>query len=381
MPSPSRGLGPPALSVWPPLPPATFLARRARALPWPLNDASCRLFHRARHGLFQGVTALGLPPGGAVLVPAYHHGSEVEALIQAGFEVRFYDLDEDMTPREESLDAQLDGAVALYLIHFIGFPQNCPRWREWADERGLLLFEDAAQSWLAEVGGRPAGSFGDLSIFCLYKSFGVPDGGALAGRALGGAAPATVGRPDAGVAQTALRVGAWCASRSGALAAATEPRTRRRHARAERASGGPGEMERDMELGDPAQGPLRLSRWLLERVVDPDAPRRRRANYLALLERLPEAVLPAFRSLPEGAAPWVFPVVAKDKELAMRRLRDRRIDALNFWRIHHPALDPARFPYVAELRATLLGLPVHQELRPRDLDRIANDAGECLGAN
>src|SRR5262249_21946437 len=171
---------PTRLDVWPPLSPQVYLHRPPARLPFPLAEPACRLFERARHGLWQGMRALGLGPDAEILVPAYHHGSEIEALVRAGLICRFYEGTETLEPDADELETLLDPRVrALYLIHYLGFPQDAPRWRAWCDERGLLLIEDAAQAWLASIDGRPVGSFGDLSIFCLYKTFGLPDGSAL----------------------------------------------------------------------------------------------------------------------------------------------------------------------------------------------------------
>src|SRR5205823_10573872 len=74
----------PRLTIWAPLPFRRLLASRPDPPPFPLADPRCRLVTRARHGLWLGVRALGLGPGDEVLVPAYHHGSEVEALVRAG---------------------------------------------------------------------------------------------------------------------------------------------------------------------------------------------------------------------------------------------------------------------------------------------------------
>ena len=54
------------LEAWPPLPPGAWLRRPAARLPYPLEEPSCTLYSRARHGLFLGLRALGLEP----LVPA-----------------------------------------------------------------------------------------------------------------------------------------------------------------------------------------------------------------------------------------------------------------------------------------------------------------------
>ena len=64
-----------------PLPP-TGLVRPAREpLPFPLSEPGCRVFSKGRHALHAGVAALGLVEGDEVLMPAYSHGSEVEALV------------------------------------------------------------------------------------------------------------------------------------------------------------------------------------------------------------------------------------------------------------------------------------------------------------
>jgi hypothetical protein len=91
------------LSVRPPLPPGTLARRPADVLPFPLSGARCFLYARARHALYTGVLALGLEAGDEVLLPAYHHGSEVEALLQAGLVPRWYAGGPDLQPDEAEL--------------------------------------------------------------------------------------------------------------------------------------------------------------------------------------------------------------------------------------------------------------------------------------
>ena len=168
------------LAVRPPVPPAVYSRRPAQDLPFPLDQRECVLFSRGRHALWHGVRALGLPPEAAVLVPAYHCGTEIEALVRAGVECRFYEGSASLEPDEDELAQLLDERVAaLYLIHYLGFPQDVLRWRRWCDDHDILLIEDAAQGWLGTIDGRPIGSLGDLSIFAFHKTVGVPDGAAL----------------------------------------------------------------------------------------------------------------------------------------------------------------------------------------------------------
>jgi hypothetical protein len=118
------------LTVWAPMSPAVYLRRPVRSLPFPLQESGVRLWSRARHGLFEGVRALGLGVGDSVLMPAYNCGSEVEALARAGVTCVFYDISEELRPQEHILESLLTPDVkALYVIHYIGFPQDVERWR------------------------------------------------------------------------------------------------------------------------------------------------------------------------------------------------------------------------------------------------------------
>ncbi len=344
------------LSVWPPLAPGVWATPPRETPPFPLGTPGCRLFSRGRDALWHGLQAAPIEPGDAVLAPAYHHGSEIEVLVRRGLECRFYGLTRRLEPDEDQLDALLGPRVrALQLIHYLGYPQDAARWRRWCDERGLLLIEDAAMAWLAELPEGPVGSHGDLAIYCLYKSFGLPDGAALASRA-----PAHGPRED-GPRQLSAVAGlhlAWLAQR---CAVAPLPHDAR---------AGDGHVpEEDFALTDADAPPGAATRRLLPRVADRAAAARRRANARVLLDALGEQVPPPFDVVGAGAAPFAFPVRTGDKAALLDRLRRRGIEALDFWSHPHPAL-PRRFADAAARRASTVALPVHQELRPGDLDRI-----------
>jgi DegT/DnrJ/EryC1/StrS aminotransferase family len=128
------------------------------------------------------VRAIGPRPGDEVLVTAYHHGSEVQALIDAGLTCRTTHLGQWRRMRRSSTRCLGRGCVRAISSITWGSPQNGARWRAWCDQRNLLLIEDAAESWLTTWQGTPIGSFGDVAISCIYKSFGLPDGGLLLSR-------------------------------------------------------------------------------------------------------------------------------------------------------------------------------------------------------
>ena len=74
------------------------------------------------------------------------------------------------------------GIAALYVIHYAGFAQDMEEARRLADELGVPLIEDCALALLSRQGDKPLGSYGDVSVFCLYKTLPVPNGGALLAR-------------------------------------------------------------------------------------------------------------------------------------------------------------------------------------------------------
>ncbi len=353
------------LDVAPPLSPTVHLRRPRGAPPWPLGDG-CLLFRRARQGLWHGLRTIGLRPEDAVLVPAYHHGSEVEALIRAGLRCRFYEATVDLEPSEPELEALLTDRVrALHLIHPLGVPRDAGRWRRWCDRHGLLLLEDAAQSWLSTIDGRPTGSIGDLSIFSLYKQVPVPDGGAVVPRI-----PAETAGSGAGLRGVAGRHLAWLRQRVS-LGRFDRALRRRSHTVT------PAE---DMALGDVNAGPAKASLYLLARLDHRLVAERRRESYRQLSAALGALVPPPFDRIPPGSSPMGLPILVADKERAQRRLEARGVGSLDFWALPHPSLAADRFPGAAERRRTTLLVPSHQGLSAQDLDRIVTAVREAAGS-
>jgi perosamine synthetase len=359
------------LHVYPPLSPSALTRRRASRLPFPLEDSRCRLYMEARQGLWWGLAGLGIRRGDAMLVPAYHHGSEVEVLVRTGVECRFYDSRAGFEPDEGELDALLTEDVrALYLVHPLGFAQASSRWRRWCDERELLLIEDAAQSWLSSDNGDPVGLHADLALFCLYKAFGFPDGGAVYSRAFAGEPPAVA---SWGIRAFGGQLAKWASQQSATAAAIVERITEN--------TTGVELPEFDFALMAVDEQSVRTTQLLLRRVADPEAPARRRANFRYLAGALPELCSPLFGELPPGSAPLVFPIEVDDKPAAVERLRRSGIRGTQLWTVPHPVLPADEFPGARALRARLIGLPVHQELALDDLVRIADAARTAAGVS
>jgi len=354
------------LDVHPFLSPAVYARRPAARLPFPLDQPGCRLFARARHGLWRALKDLGVGPGDEVLAPAYHHGSEIEALRRAGLGARFYEATETLEPDEAELDALLTARVrALHLIHYLGFPQDAPRWRAWCDARGLLLVEDAAQSWLSSIDGRPVGAFGDVAFFSLYKTVGLADGAAVISR---GPPPPDNGVRGIGARELGRHHRAWLAQY---VPRAAGLRLARGAAKAY-------DPDEDFELGDPRAPCARTTPALLRRAAPRDALGRRRANYQLLLQALGDRVPAPFGALPAGACPLYLPIQVDDKPGVIARMAEHGVRGLDLWLVPHPALPVDDFPGAARRRATTVGLAVHQDLEPAQLERIAAAASASM---
>jgi dTDP-4-amino-4,6-dideoxygalactose transaminase len=372
MPNQGASVGPPSastrantresaswLSVRAPLPLGVYLRRPVPTLPFPLEEPTAQLFSKARYALWHGLHALGLQEGDELLMPAYHCGLEVAPVLRAGLVCRFYDTGPAIGPDPDQLEELLGPrSRALYLIHYLGFPQDSRFWLEWCRERGLLLIEDAAQAWLSRLGDRPLGSFGDLAIFSLAKTVGVPDGGVVVG-----ASPPHRPSPRRRLGTGAVldRHTAWLLSRSAWLAAMGR-----------RLEHGPPLLPPDEEYasGDVDAAMATLTRTLLPRLLRHDPAARRRRNYQYLLGELGEHVPGPFAQLPDGACPSIFPIQSPDKAALILRLKSKQVRALNFWAFPHPALPTEAFPGAGRLREGIVGVPVHQELRLRDLEHI-----------
>jgi dTDP-4-amino-4,6-dideoxygalactose transaminase len=354
------------LEPLPPLAPSAYLRRRSPRLPFPLDEPSTVLFASARQALFAGLGALGITSGDAVLAPAYHCGAEIEPMVRLGVDCQFYDAGPELEPDPDELDALRTPATrALFVIDHLGFPQDGARWRAWCDERGLAFVEDAAPAWLASRDGVPAGALADLAVFSLNKQVAVPDGGAAV-RPRGGTVP-TPPVGGLGLSGVLHRHASWLMTRSGAIGG-----LRRRLVSG--AVRGAYDLDRENELG-PLRGPGAATRFLAPRLATDDVAARRRRHYRALLEVLGAQVPPPFDRLPDGAAPFAFPVVSERKAELLAHLEAENVVAFDLWSVPHPVLSAGGFPRAARRRATTVGLPVHHGLSDGDVARIARLCG------
>jgi dTDP-4-amino-4,6-dideoxygalactose transaminase len=222
--------------------------------------------------------------------------------------------------------------------------------------------------------GQPLGTLGDYSVFCLYKSLPVPNGGVLVQNDPGlpqltGIAMepcplmGTVGR-SAELALESLR------SRSSRFAKALlrVKQSAGRVLRAARFRHVPvGDIGWDIGNANVAMSPI--SNTVMARLDYDLIRKRRRENFLLMRQELRGAVAMVREDLEDGVCPLFFPILVKKKHEAAYRLQREGIGAVDFWNDRQD--NPQIGRTARHLRESLLELPIHQDVSPSQVQYIA----------
>jgi len=245
--------------------------------------------------------------------------------------------------------------------------------------RGIRLVEDCALALLSNEGDRRLGSFGDWSVFCLYKTLPLPNGSILVqnvtDRAVEKAIDAVPLR-SAGVrpaiGRSAELMILHLRSRADGLGAVLH-QMKLGAGRAASVLRVPNANVGDIgfETADVDLAMSSVSMRVLRRLDLDDIRARRVVNYWRMADRTRGHVTPLFAELPEGVCPLFFPILVPNKHEAALALQARGVDALEFWndRVDLDGCDPG--PAERFLHPHVLELPVHQDLTAAHIDHVA----------
>ncbi|UCB56926.1 MAG: DegT/DnrJ/EryC1/StrS family aminotransferase [Candidatus Omnitrophota bacterium] len=112
----------------------------------------------------------GAKRGDEVIIPALSFVATGNAVLQAGFEPAFVDIDK----KTLNIDpAGIEGAItkktrAIMPVHLMGKPADMDAINAIARKHNLFVIEDAAEAYGAVYKGRPVGTLGDMAAFSLY---------------------------------------------------------------------------------------------------------------------------------------------------------------------------------------------------------------------
>lgn len=124
------------------------------------------------------LASLGLGPGDEVLVPSLTFVATVNAVCYVGAKPVFVDIERETEPHISLQDAAKKvtrHTRAVIVMHYGGYVIDMKEWRRFADERSLLLIEDAAHA----PGAEGVGTLSDGAAFSFFtnKNMTTSEGG------------------------------------------------------------------------------------------------------------------------------------------------------------------------------------------------------------
>ena len=348
-----------------------------RPLPYPLNAPQRQSFCLARSGIYHLFRTLKLQSNDTVLAPDYYSGNEIAAIQAAGGSLAHYPIGRNFEPDLAALErmAKELRPRVVYVIHYLGWPQPIQEIKAICERYGSILVEDCALSMLSESGGKPLGSTGDYSVFCLYKTLPVPNGGllvqntpdmpAVSDLRLRPCSPMDCAGRSTELLLEALR------SRFNALGAALFAFKRSIGRSLRAASFQPvkvGDIGWNLDNVDVAMSSL--SDRVMTGLDYAAIRERRRRNFELMSNKLRGRVAAVRDDLQDGVCPLFFPILVKNKWAIAQALRNRGIGAVEFW--NDPQENPSIGPAARFLRAHVLELPIHQGVTESQVEYIAN---------
>jgi perosamine synthetase len=133
--------------------------------------------------LHLAMLAFGVGPGDEVIVPEATWAATATPIYYVGATPVFADIDPvSWCVTAESIDRCITPRTkAIIVVDLYGAIPDMPAIEELARRRGIPILEDAAQSIGADLGGRKAGSFGDIATFSFHgtKTVTTGEGGML----------------------------------------------------------------------------------------------------------------------------------------------------------------------------------------------------------
>jgi dTDP-4-amino-4,6-dideoxygalactose transaminase len=128
--------------------------------------------------------SLNLMPGDEIITPPITFIATQAAAIHFGAKIVFADISEDTATLNPELVENLitDRTRAIVTVDYAGHPSNLDALRKIADRYNLYLIEDAAHAFGSTYESKPVGSISDLTLFSFFptKNITTGEGGAVA---------------------------------------------------------------------------------------------------------------------------------------------------------------------------------------------------------
>lgn len=355
---------------------------------WPRIDGQGKACFpiSGRVSILLALRAIGLSAGDQLLVPTYHCPTMVEPCVLLGGEPLFYSIGPDGAPNLDALRALDTSRVkAILAAHLFGLPMDLRKLRQFCDERRIWLIEDCAHAYFGSSEAGAVGSTGDLVVGSLPKFFPAVEGGCLVVRSESLALP-TLNRPsfrsELRTIWNGLELGA-AAGRLGVINSLVLVLVRLKTRLRTDASPAPLDARAPpgaapshfatIDAGRIDQEATAATRWAVQRIDVRHSASKRRQNYLLFARLLcnEERLRPLFPNLPEGAVPYVFPVLVDNPEPVYRALRARGVP-LYRWDIVWPGTPVFDGDAGTVWSTRVFQLCCHEDISAKDVELIAN---------
>jgi dTDP-4-amino-4,6-dideoxygalactose transaminase len=157
--------------------------RMQRQLKLASGAADVFLTTSATHALEMAVRLTGIGPGDEVVMPSFTFVSTANAVVLSGGTPVFADIDPDTLNLDPSdvMRKTTERTRAIMPVHYGGTACDMAPLLAWADERNLVVIEDAAQGVDAYWNNRALGSIGRFGAYSFHdtKNISCGEGGAL----------------------------------------------------------------------------------------------------------------------------------------------------------------------------------------------------------
>lgn len=341
--------------------------------------AHCTFYSHGREAIVAGIGSLPSSSKKTILVPASLCVDALHAIIQAGYNVRYYALDDQLGLDLGLVEAEMsDDVFAIYTVHYYGFWQSLSALRAYCDAHKVYLVEDCAHCFWEpgpENSSNVPGIKGDIRIFSLWKFFPLPDGGLLEVASASASRHASCSvelKPAAFNAIWLLRL-VWRKMMLQHIWRIVSPLVSFL-------------FKRDKQLDNREILPVEeiqpqsisaFAEFLLKRQDFQYVSARRRENFKHLLQAVENLnwARPLYSSLPESTVPYHFPIVVKNAEHLKAHLGKSgvasEVSVNNPYKTLPGVLqNSGSLNNVRELHILVLSLPVHQDVTDNQMKKM-----------
>jgi len=349
-------------------------------------------YYNGRNAVWNGMKLLNLTSSQNVLVPSYHCGVEIDAVLKAGIQVKFYKIKSDTSADLEDIKDKVDADTrAIFIIHYFGFPQPIQEVKKICEKHKLFLIEDCAHALFSCSEGKQLGTFGDISIFSIKKSLPVPNGGALVvnieslktGTRVS-ISPVAILRSLKDIVRLLLErlksrynviyflINAIVVKPLHSLSMVSRCFTRNKYFCAD--------DYRVFNVSTATMGMSSYTERALKRIDINEVIEKRRINYMSVYNEIKDWkwVKALFKKLPDMVCPLFLPILVERRDELVQELLKRGIEPFIFGKTPHALMNINEFPDSLLLSKQNLCLPVHTDMNKNKIEYLMRVLKETL---